>query len=202
MQVLYSFKTFAITVRHWFEVTEADEEHGCRVELRMLSPQPHRGSESASQMVVLDQPVWRTDIFDVVGGASGNLARAHYHPTFHGVEPCERHYDDALARDPITWVTAQLNDVDSILLRADVDCRIHADEQSVVTDHLKEVALSIHSRLAARCLTPMECLRATGDVAHLVPRMFMDLRSTARALDPREGCSDWSSVMASRTQMR
>jgi hypothetical protein len=59
----FVFNEVAVLVRHWFEIDLIDShlEHGARVELRLLIPQPRRGSESAAQKVVVDQPVWRAD---------------------------------------------------------------------------------------------------------------------------------------------
>ena len=96
----------AVIVRHWFEIdlTDCSLEHGARVELRELAPQAHRGSESAAQAITLDRPVWRADLFDRVDGEAGAFGAAHYHPRFHGNEPCGRVWDPALTADPWRWL--------------------------------------------------------------------------------------------------
>jgi hypothetical protein len=50
----------AIIVRHWFEIdlNDASMEHGARIELRELVPQPRRGTESAAQLITADRPLW------------------------------------------------------------------------------------------------------------------------------------------------
>ena len=47
----------AVVIRHWFEIDldDASMEHGARIEIRELPAQPHRGSESASQLTVVDR---------------------------------------------------------------------------------------------------------------------------------------------------
>ena len=67
---LVALSRCAVIVRHWFEIDLRDcaLEHGARIELRELTPQVHRGSESAAQVVTLDRPLWRADVFDRVQG--------------------------------------------------------------------------------------------------------------------------------------
>ena len=57
---------------------------------------PHRGTESAAQLITADRPLWRADLFDRLGSAPGSFDAAHYHPRFAGVEPCGRVWDPAL----------------------------------------------------------------------------------------------------------
>src|SRR4029453_10238353 len=58
--VLYSFvySRVAVLVRHWFEIGLSDGvlEHGARLELRLLDPQPHRGTEAAAARVGSARP--------------------------------------------------------------------------------------------------------------------------------------------------
>lgn len=63
---MFAFSRCAILVRHWFEIDLADAsmEHGARIEVRELVLRPHRGSESAAQLVTADRPLWRADLFD------------------------------------------------------------------------------------------------------------------------------------------
>jgi hypothetical protein len=68
----------AVVVRHWFEIDldDASMEHGARVELRLLAARPHRGSESAAQLITVDRPLWRADLFDRLGDLPGSFAVA------------------------------------------------------------------------------------------------------------------------------
>ena len=62
MQHAFVFNEVAVLVRHWFEIDLNDShmEHGARVEIRLLAPHPGRGSESAAQVIVVDQPAQGT----------------------------------------------------------------------------------------------------------------------------------------------
>jgi hypothetical protein len=86
-----------------------------RLEVRLLGDVAHRGSESAGQPILVDQPVWRADLFDLVDGQPGNFARAHFHSRFDGVEPSDRYRDDALSSDPMAWLATQLADLARLL---------------------------------------------------------------------------------------
>ncbi|HEX6519179.1 MAG TPA: hypothetical protein VF070_04080, partial [Streptosporangiaceae bacterium] len=59
VQQILALSHCAVIVRHWFEIDldDASMEHGARIELRELTPQRHRGSESAAQIVAADRPV-------------------------------------------------------------------------------------------------------------------------------------------------
>ena len=89
----------------------SDEEHGTRVELRTIGRPAHIGTESAAQPVTLDRPLWRADIFDLIGEPKGNLARAHFHPRFDGREPSDRRWDPLLREDWAGWLTGQIRGV-------------------------------------------------------------------------------------------
>ena len=112
-EVLYSFvhSRVAVLVRHWFEIglTDGVLEHGARLELRLLEPQAHRGTESAAQRVVIDRPVWRADLFDRLDRPAGTFSAAHFHPRFDGDEPSDRVFKPEITADPWAWATAQLS---------------------------------------------------------------------------------------------
>ena len=95
----FVFEDVAVIVLPWHEPVEPPER-GTRVEVRLLEREPHRGSESAAQRVVIDQPVFRADLFDQTTAPPGNLASAHFHPHFEGVEPSDRFWRDEVKRDP------------------------------------------------------------------------------------------------------
>ena len=75
----FVFESVAVLVCPWQEPADPPER-GTRVELRLLAPEPRRGSFSAAQRVVIDQPVFRADLFDVMDAPPGNLLRRALSP--------------------------------------------------------------------------------------------------------------------------
>jgi hypothetical protein len=116
----FVFESVAVLVGPWHEPAEPPER-GTRVEVRLLDPQARRGSFFAAQRVVIDQPVFRADLFDRMDAPPGNLLSAHFHPNFDGVEPSDRVWRPELKRDPIAWLAGELGDLARILERAGVD---------------------------------------------------------------------------------
>ena len=110
MQHILAISHSAVIVRHWFEIDldDASMEHGVRIELRELSAHPHRGSESAAQLITADRPLWRADLFDRLTDAPGSFGVAHYHPQFSGNEPSPRAWDPELTADPWRWLHDQI----------------------------------------------------------------------------------------------
>jgi hypothetical protein len=109
----------AVTTEYWEESQpDGTRETGCRVQLRRVRtvpapvppPQPRRDAVFWS----IEEPVWRADLFTVVGGASAFDA-AHYHPTFSGLVPCERVADATIEADPYGWIERRLADVPAML---------------------------------------------------------------------------------------
>jgi hypothetical protein len=90
-------------------------ERGIRVELRLMEPQPLRGSIYASQRIVADQAVWRADFLESVGRGPGSKDRMHHHPVMIDNEPGGRVFSRSLTDDPMRWLEAQLSDVIPIL---------------------------------------------------------------------------------------
>ncbi len=117
MHQVFVFEKVAVVVGPWWE-PGPPPERGARVELRFLSDEPHRGSESAAQRIVIDQPLFRADLFDQVDGPVGNLRAAHFHSGFDGVEPRDREWPERLRQDPTGWLTTQLSDLHEILAQA------------------------------------------------------------------------------------
>ena len=109
MQHIFALSRSAVIVGHWFEIDLQDSsmEHGVRIELRELANQARRGSESAAQLVTLDRPLWRADLFDRLSDAPGSFGVAHYHPRFLGNEPCPRVWDSQLIANPWRWLEDQ-----------------------------------------------------------------------------------------------
>jgi hypothetical protein len=110
VQHIVALSRSAVVVRHWFEINldDASMEHGVRIELRELPARPHRGSESAAQLITADRPLWRADLFDRLTDAPGSFGVAHYHPEFSGNEPSSRNWDPELTADPWRWLHDQL----------------------------------------------------------------------------------------------
>lgn len=110
MQYILALSRSAVLIRHWFEIDllDASMEHGARVELRELVPQPRRGSESAAQLITADRPLWRADLFDRLTDPPGSFGVAHYHPRFDGNEPSDRVWDPDLTADPWHWLHEQV----------------------------------------------------------------------------------------------
>jgi hypothetical protein len=113
----FVFERVAVLVGPWHEPVDPPER-GTRVEVRLLDHEPRRGSWSAAQRVVIDQPVFRADLFDVVSEPPGNLASAHFHDRFDGVEPTDRLWPDGIKQDPTGWLAAELGDLGRLLERA------------------------------------------------------------------------------------
>ena len=143
----FVFEKVAVLVGPWHEPMNPPER-GARVEVRLLGDEPRRGSRSAAQRVVIDQPVFRADLFDQVDGPPGNLRSAHFHPRFHGVEPCDRHWSDEVREDPTGWLAAQLDDLRQLLKHSGVDA---ADELCVepAATALREVAPAVVAAVEA-----------------------------------------------------
>jgi hypothetical protein len=114
------FDGVAVLVGPWHEPMDPPER-GARVEVRLLELAPKRGSRFAAERVVLDQPVFRADLFDQTDSPPGNLKSAHFHPSFDGIEPCDRHWEAAIKEDPATWLAGELNDLPGLLARSGAD---------------------------------------------------------------------------------
>jgi hypothetical protein len=112
----------AVTAEYW-EESQADgtRETGCRVQLRRVrvvpAPEPPPVPRRDAVFWSIEAPVWRADLFSEVGGAAPFDA-AHYHPTFSGLTPCERVFDDTIQADPLGWISRHLADVPAMLAEA------------------------------------------------------------------------------------
>jgi hypothetical protein len=178
VQHAFVFNEVAVLVRHWFEIDLADShlEHGARVELRLVVPQPRRGSESAAQKVVIDQPVWRADLFDRLDGTPGAFEAAHFHPYFVGVEPCERHWDDAVKADPWDWLGTRLIDVADIVATAGMRLREPATTNEQVRADAEVIVVAARSRAPMLCGSPQQCYDWTRDAEAAVHSMLGSLQ--------------------------
>ncbi|MEY2569907.1 MAG: hypothetical protein QOE63_257 [Acidimicrobiaceae bacterium] len=120
MRQAFIFEKVAVLVGPWHERGNPPER-GARVEVRLLDDEPRRGTSSAAQRAVIDRPLFRADLFDRLDGPTGNLRAAHFHPHFNGVEPCDRHWDDVIQRDPAGWLAAELGDLANLVARSGFD---------------------------------------------------------------------------------
>ncbi len=179
----------AVLIRHWFEIDldDASMEHGARIEIRELASHPHRGSESAAQLITADRPLWRADLFDRLGSEPGSFSAAHYHPQFTGNEPCARVWDPALTAAPWDWLAGQITSLGAGPGRTawPLDPGDAAELPG-----LAGPVVTIAQQLAPdRCGCAAECFRLTRDVRGAVQLMVATLRAPDR-LD-RDWVTPW-----------
>jgi hypothetical protein len=188
----FVYTEVAVLVRHWFEInlTDSHTEHGARVELRLLTPQPRRGTESAAQKIVADQPVWRADLFDLVAGAPGGFEAAHFHPRFNGVEPCKRHWADEVKKAPWEWLHRQLSDIPGIAATAGVRLSDPAGTGEQVRADADVIVAAARGRAGAECRSAQQCFAWTQDTAEAV-RIMLDSLARPDLLD-RDRVAPWA----------
>jgi hypothetical protein len=191
--VLYSFvyTRVAVLVRHWFEIglTDGVLEHGARLELRLLEPQPHRGTESAAQRFVIDRPVWRADLFDRLDRPAGTFSAAHFHPRFEGDEPSDRVFRDEITADPWAWTVAQLSALDAVAAAAGLPPDAVAADAPDVREQAALITDTARSLEASRCASRERCFRWTRDVAGTVRIMAAGMADPA--LLDRAAAAPW-----------
>jgi hypothetical protein len=178
VQQAFVFPELAVLVRHWFEIDLADShlEHGARVEIRLLTPQERRGSESAAQLVVIDRPVWRADLFDRLDGTPGAFEAAHYHPFFDGVEPSDRHWEEAVKADPWAWLDARLQDVAGIVATAGAQLRDPETANRQVAGEAGAIVDAARRRAPQLCGSAQQCHDWTRDTEGAVHAMLGSLQ--------------------------
>ena len=190
MQHILALSQSAVIVRHWFEIDldDASMEHGVRVELRELADQPHRGSESAAQLITLDRPLWRADLFDRHTDAPGSFAVAHFHPRFLGNEPCPRVWDSQLTADPWRWLEDQFTQMGTGPGSEPwpLDAADSAEARQIAG-----VIVAVARQLAPdRCTSATRCFELTRDVRDAVQLMIAELQRPD--LLDREWVSPWT----------
>jgi hypothetical protein len=180
VQHILTLTGVAVVVRHWFEIDleDASMEHGARIELRELAAHPRRGSESAAQLITLDRPLWRADLFDRLADEPGTFGVAHYHPEFSGNEPCPRVWDPELSARPWRWLHDQLAGLASAqpngpwaLDPAD------AAELGGLADAVVTLARQV---APGRCRSAAECFQLTRDARKSVQLMIGSVRQRDR----------------------
>ena len=176
MQQILALSHCAVIVRHWFEIDldDASMEHGSRIELRELVPQPRRGSESAAQLITVDRPLFRADLFDSLADEPGSYRVAHFHPEFSGNEPGPRVWDASLTASPWDWLHDQVESVGAVSSRPawpldPADAR----ELSSLADTVVAMARTFAPE---RCRSAAECYQLTRDALESVRLMIEYLR--------------------------
>jgi hypothetical protein len=179
----------AVIIRHWFEIDldDASMEHGARIEIRELPPQPHRGSESAAQVTVVDRPLWRADLFDRLTDPPGSFGVAHYHPRFADNEPSGRHWDAALSADPWTWLGDQIASLGTAAGGA--AWPLDPDDAAELPSLAGAVVETARQFGPDRCQSAAECFHLTRDVRDAVQLMVATM-STPERLD-RDRAALW-----------
>ena len=189
MQHILALSRSAVTIRHWFEINldDASMEHGARIEIRELAQHPRRGSESASQLITADRPLWRADLFDRLADRPGSFAAAHYHPRFAGNEPSARNWDAALTADPWAWLGDQIAS-----LGAATGGQVWALDPADAAElrGLAGTVVATAQRLGpAECRSAAQCFQLTRDAQETVQLMIAMLRAPER-LD-RDRTAPW-----------
>ena len=192
MQHILTLSGVAVVVRHWFEIDldDASMEHGARIELRELTAYPRRGSESAAQLITLDRPLWRADLFDRLADAPGSFGAAHYHPEFSGNEPCPRVWDPELTAQPWRWLRDQFTRPGAV--QGNGRWRLEPADAAELSG-LADVTVTLAKQVAPdRCRSALECYQLTRDARESVQLMIKQVRQPDR-LD-LERVSYWRAV--------
>jgi hypothetical protein len=180
VQHLIALSRTAVIVRHWFEIDldDSSTEHGVRIELRELAASPHRGSESAAQLVTADRPRWRADLFDRHGDPPGTFGVAHFHPYFTGNEPCPRVFDPQLTASPWDWLASQFTALGATGGRSGWELPpADADELPGLAAPIVTLARQFGPD---RCGSAAECFALTRDARDAVHLMLTQLRQPER----------------------
>ncbi|HZR49794.1 MAG TPA: hypothetical protein VFB06_09775 [Streptosporangiaceae bacterium] len=177
MRYVLALSRSAFVIRHWFEINldDAHMEHGARVELRELPVQPHRGTESAAQLVTLDRPLWRADLFDRLADAPGSFGAAHYHPDFDGNEPCGRAWDARLSADPWGWLGDQVASLGAASGHG--EWPVDPEDAAEIRGLAGRVVSTARQFEASGCTSARDCYRSTRDVRDTVRLMIATLRN-------------------------
>ena len=177
VQHILALSRSAVTIRHWFEINldDASMEHGARIEIRELQAHPHRGTESASQLITVDRPLWRADLFDRLADPPGSFRAAHYHPRFRDNEPSARNWDAALTADPWTWLGDQIASLGTAAGGA--GWPLDSGDAAELPGLAPEVVATARQFAPAECRTAAECYQLTRDVQDAVQLMIATLRA-------------------------
>jgi hypothetical protein len=145
-----------------------------RVELRELVDQARRGSESAAQLIALDRPLWRADLFDGHTDPPGSFGVAHFHPRFLGNEPCPRTWDPQLKADPYRWLSDQFCQLGE---GAGMQPWPVDSGDAAELSQLSDVIVSAAQQFGPdRCTSARQCYELTRDVRDAVQVMLTELQ--------------------------
>jgi hypothetical protein len=199
VQHILALSRSAVTIRHWFELNlnDASMEHGVRIEIREKPAQPRRGSESASQLITFDRPLWRADLFDRLADPPGSFSAAHYHPQFTGNEPCPRHWDAALTADPWAWLGDQITSLGAAAAggpgksgtAGGAAWPLEPGDAAELPGLASTVVATAQQFGPDRCRSAAECFELTRDARDAVDLMIATLRAPER-LD-RDRVAPW-----------
>lgn len=172
MRYILALSRSAFVIRHWFEIDldDASMEHGARIELRELPDQPHRGTESAAQLITADRPLWRADLFDRLTDEPGSFDVAHYHPEFDGNEPSARAWDAGLTADPWGWLGSQVASL------GDGSWKVGSQDAEEIRGLADTVVATARQFAPTTCGSAAECFHLTRDVQDTVRLMIATLR--------------------------
>lgn len=150
---VFCFDRLGITVEDLYLVDpdpkRGGHERGVRVELRLLAPEPWRGSSYASQRLVVDQAVWRADFLESVAGGPGGKDRMHHHPHMADNEPGRRVFTPELTDDPMGWLRDRLTDAYPLLDAAKVeDLDAYAPSITSLRENAPELVDTVSTVLA------------------------------------------------------
>ena len=178
MQQIVALSRVAVVVRHWFEINldDASMEHGARIELRELAVHPHRGSESAAQLVTADRPWWRADLFDRLADRPGSFGAAHYHPEFSGNEPSSRVWDPKLTASPWEWLGDQLTELGAGGGAGRTDWPLRPPDAAELSGLSASIVTLARQFSPDRCGSAAECFQLTRDASESVRLMISYLR--------------------------
>ena len=188
---ILTFSRSAVLIRHWFEIDldDASMEHGARIEIRELAGHPHRGTESAAQLITADRPRWRAGRFDRRGSDPGRFDAAHYHPRFAGVEPCARVWDPVLTAAPWDWLADQIAGLGAAPSRD--GWSLDPDDAAELSGLAGQVVTIARQFGPDRCGSAVECFGLTRDVRGTVNLMISTLQ--APELLNRDWVTPWVS---------
>jgi hypothetical protein len=180
VQHILTLSRTAVVVRHWFEIDleDASMEHGARIELRELTAHPRRGSESAAQLITLDRPLWRADLFDRLADKPGSFGVAHHHPEFSGNEPCPRVWDPELTARPWHWLRDQFAHPGAV--HGNGRWQLEPEDAAELSA-LADVIVTVAKQVAPdRCGSAAECFQLTRDAGESVQLMIESVRQPDR----------------------
>jgi hypothetical protein len=188
---ILTFSRSAVLIRHWFEIDldDASMEHGARIEIRELAGHPHRGTESAAQLIAADRPLWRADLFDRLDSDPGRFDAAHFHPQFSGDEPCARVWDPGLTAAPWDWLADRIASLGAAPGRA--GWSLDPGDAAELSGLAGQVGTIAQQFGPDRCGSAAECFRLTRDVQGTVNLMISTLR--APELLNRDWVTPWLS---------